>query len=139
MGREQSGRGGLPAGMVQDILRLLAREEKLTDQVIAERVGCSDETVRKLRHGIHRSQLGDDRRCNKPERVRLALELLSRDPPMPIARIARLLDMSRESIRAMRDGYYITQRGRGVQPPGGQVNRGRPSQGGADGRTERNS
>lgn len=108
MALDNRGRRGLPRATIDHALRLLARDERLSDQVIAERVGCSDETVRKLRRGIHRSQQDDDRRGARPERVRLAEELLAR--PWPIARVARFLGMRRDAVRDLARGRYITQR-----------------------------
>lgn len=114
MGLEQCGRGGLPQPVIDHALRLLARfettGERLTDQVIAERVGCSDETVRKLRRGIHRSQRDEDRRGGRPERVRLAEELLGEG--WSISRVSRFLGMHWPAVRKIARGEYITQKRR---------------------------
>lgn len=114
MGLEQCGRGGLPQPMIDDALRLLARfettGERLTDRVIAERVGCSPETVRKLRRGIHRSQRDEDLRGGRPARIRLASELLDRG--WPFARVARFLGMDEKTVAKISRGEYITQRRR---------------------------
>lgn len=108
---EHWGRGGLPADRIAHALRLLGREERLTDVVIARRVGCGRETVRKLRRGVHRSQTGADRRGNRPVRVRLALELLATAPS--VRRVARLLGMRYAAVSALARGDYITQRAGG--------------------------
>lgn len=105
------GRGGLPPQVVAQVVRLLAREERLTDRQISARTGVGRESIRKLRHGIHRSQRGEDRRGAKPVRVRLALELLAREPQPSVRSISRLLQMRWATVRALRDGTYITQRG----------------------------
>lgn len=109
------GRRGLPRETVDAALRLLAREsthgERLSDDVIARRVGCSRESVRQLRRGEHRAQQDEDRRGAPPARIRLALELLSAEPRPTFTRVARLLAMNRRLVRALARGEHITQRG----------------------------
>jgi len=102
------GRGGLPRDVIEHALRLLAKPERLADEVIARRVGCGRVSVWKLRHGRHRSQQEDDRRGARPERVRLAEELLAEG--WTIARTARLLGMHRAAVSQLARGEYITQR-----------------------------
>jgi hypothetical protein len=110
MGVENCGRGGLPPDVIEHLRRLLVREEKLSDAVIAERAGCHPRTVRLLRRGHHWSQRDDDRRGDRPARIRLALEFLHREPRPSLSRVARLLGMHRDTIRKLARGEYITQR-----------------------------
>ncbi|MGD9634492.1 MAG: hypothetical protein AB7I57_22870 [Pirellulales bacterium] len=110
MGLDNCGRGGLPADMIGHALRLLAREERLTVAVIAERVGCSEETIRKLKLGTHFSQRDEDRRGGPPERNRLALELLARGKSL--REVARILSMDRAKVGRLYRGEHITQRQR---------------------------
>jgi hypothetical protein len=109
MGVENSGRGGLPPDVIEQVARLLAREENLSDAVIAERAGCHPRTVRQFRRGNHWSQRDEDRRGDRPARIRLALELLSRQPRPNLSRVARLLGMHRDTVRKLHRGTYITQ------------------------------
>jgi DNA-binding CsgD family transcriptional regulator len=139
MGVENSGRGGLPPDVIEQVARLLAREEKLSDAVIAERAGCHPRTVRQFRRGNHWSQRDEDRRGDRPARIRLALEFLQREPRPSISRVARLLGMHRDTVRKLARGEYITQRDSRYAPIGGQVNRARPCHGLAVGQTDRNS
>jgi DNA-binding Lrp family transcriptional regulator len=111
MGRENCGRRGLSPAIVTRILRLLARPEALNNRQIAERVGVSHETVRKLRRGEHRTQTGPDRRGADPRKIRLALRMLDRTPRPKFARIARRVGLSRRVVQLLARGEHITQRG----------------------------
>lgn len=110
MGFEHCGRRGLAPDVVAHVERLLARDEPLSDDVIARRAGCSKMSVWRIRTGRHPSQQDADRRGAPPARVRLALQLLAGEPRPSISHVARLILMNRRTVSDLANGRHITQR-----------------------------
>jgi len=80
MGRDQSGRGGLPPAILARVLALARRDERLSTRVICARTGVNPTTVR---------------------RVRRAAALLNKLPQPPLAAIARQTQLGLKSVRLL--------------------------------------